>query len=71
MEMMQAHAISADPGTRETIVKGVFVAGDAGKIMQSLANAVASGAAVGAFVTHDLAADDVAAELASLTEKQA
>ena len=71
MEMMQAHAISADPGTRETIVKGVFVAGDAGKIMQSLANAVASGAAVGAFVTHDLAAADVAAELASLTEKQA
>jgi len=71
VEMMQSHVISADPGTRETTVKGVFVAGDAGKMMQSLANAVASGCAVGAFITHALCGDDVAAELASLTEMRA
>lgn len=71
VEMMQSRVISADPGTHETTVKGVFVAGDAGKEMPSLANAVASGSTVGAFITHDLCGDDVAAELASLTEKRA
>jgi thioredoxin reductase len=67
MEMMRAEVISITPGTFETTVKGVFVAGDAGKMMQSLANAVASGCSVGAFVTHELAAADVEAEVAAIS----
>lgn len=65
VQMMQMHAISADPSTCETTVKGVFAVGDAGKMMQSLPNAVASGCAAGAFIAHALCGEDVAAELAA------
>lgn len=69
MEMMRARVISIAPGTFETTVKGVFAAGDAGRMMQSLTNAASSGAAVGAFVTHELAAGDIEAELSSLSKR--
>lgn len=66
MEMMRAEVISITPGTFETTVKGVFAAGDAGKMIQSLANAASSGSTVGAFVTHELASADMEAEISCL-----
>lgn len=72
VEMMQAYMISADSMTRETTVKGVFAAGDAGRQLgptQSLPNAVATGSNAGAFMNHALAVDDVAAELATLARE--
>jgi thioredoxin reductase len=69
VEMMQAYMISAEPMTRETTVKGVYAAGDAGKQVrqtQSLPNAVASGSNVGVFMNHALATEDTEAELAAL-----
>lgn len=70
VEMMRSYMISADPMTRETTVKGVYAAGDAGKQIgptQSLPNSVASGANAGAFVNHALASEDIAAELDRVT----
>jgi thioredoxin reductase len=70
-EMIRSYMISADM-TRETTVKGVYAAGDAGKqigLPQSLPNSVAVGSNAGAFINYALASDDVAAELSSLVER--
>jgi thioredoxin reductase len=66
VEMAKSYMISTDAMTQETTVKGVFAAGDAGRSMQSLPAAVASGTNAGAFMNYTLASDDVASELASV-----
>ena len=65
VEMAKSYVISTNSMTQETTVKGVFAAGDAGRSMQSLPAAVASGTNAGAFINYTLASDDVAAELAA------
>lgn len=54
--------VKSDPATRETIVGGVYVAGDAGNPFQSMSAlmAAASGANAAFFVNHSLVADEVA-----------
>ncbi|QYJ15223.1 Thioredoxin reductase [Rubrobacter xylanophilus DSM 9941] len=65
--MMRGYTISVDPMTRETSVKGVFAAGDAGiPPAQSLPNAVATGANAATFINYALASDDVAEELSGV-----
>lgn len=66
VEMMRSYGISTDTMC-ETTVKGVYAAGDAGRAMQSLPNAVATGSNAGAFMNHALASDDVAAALAAIS----
>lgn len=64
IEMMRVETVKADPMTRESTVKGVFIAGDASvPPAQSLANSVATGSNAGAFMAHTLSAEDAAAEL--------
>lgn len=57
--------IKSDPMTGETSVPGVFVAGDAGTMMQGAIMAAAAGATAAAFLNHSLITDDAEAELAS------
>lgn len=67
VEMMRAYTISTDPMTRETSVKGVYAAGDAGiPPAQSLPNSVATGSNAGAFINYALASDDIELEVASV-----
>lgn len=70
IEAMLAYTITAEPTTRETTVKGVFAAGDAGiPPAQSLPNSVATGSNAGAFINHTLCVDDIEAELELLIKK--
>ncbi len=55
--------IKSDPTTRETTVPGVFVAGDAGTMMQGAIMAAASGAGAAAFLNHALIFEDTEAEV--------
>ena len=57
--------IKGDPVTRETTVPGVFVAGDAGTMMQGAVMAAASGAGAAAFLNHALISEDTEAEVAT------
>jgi thioredoxin reductase len=50
--------VKSDPTTRETTVRGVYVAGDAGSIMQGAIMAAASGASAAAFLNHALCSED-------------
>jgi thioredoxin reductase len=54
--------VKGDPMTRETSVPGVYVAGDAGTMLQGAIMAAASGASAAAFLNHSLISED--AELA-------
>ncbi len=54
--------VKGDPMTRETSVPGVYVAGDAGTVLQGAIMAAASGASAAAFLNHSLISED--AELA-------
>jgi thioredoxin reductase len=60
--------IKSDPTTKETTVPGVFVAGDAGTMLQGAIMAASSGAGAAAFLNHSLIAEDVEAELAAQRE---
>jgi thioredoxin reductase len=53
--------VKGDSMTRETTVPGVYVAGDAGTMMQGAIMAAASGANAAAFLNHALISDDAAA----------
>jgi thioredoxin reductase len=55
--------VKADQMTRETTVPGVYVAGDAGTMLQGAIMAAASGASAAAFINHSLIAEE--AELAA------
>ena len=55
--------VKGDPMTRETSVPGVYVAGDAGTMLQGAIMAAASGASAAAFLNHSLISED--AELAA------
>ena len=57
--------VRKDPMTNETSVPGVYVAGDSGSMLQSVALAVASGANAAAFLNRSLCVDDAEAEIAS------
>ena len=57
--------VKGDPMTRETTVPGVYVAGDAGTMLQGAIMAASSGAAAAAFLNRALATEDVEAELAA------
>jgi thioredoxin reductase len=57
--------VKADPMTGETSVPGVYVAGDAGSPLQSVALAAASGANAAAFLNHALCGEDAEAEASS------
>ena len=46
--------VKNDPTTKETTVPGVYVAGDAGTMIQAAIVAAASGAAAAAFINHSL-----------------
>ncbi len=56
--------VKSDPTTRETTVRGVYVAGDAGSIMQGAIMAAASGATAAAFLNHALCGEDAEARVA-------
>ena len=56
--------VKGDPMTKETTVPGVYVAGDAGTMLQGAIMAAASGAAAASFANHALAKEDIEAELA-------
>jgi len=56
--------VKSDPTTRETTVRGVYVAGDAGSIMQGAIMAAASGATAAAFLNHALCGEDAEATVA-------
>jgi thioredoxin reductase len=58
-----SEVVKADPLTNETSVPGVYVAGDAGSPLQSVALAAASGANAAAFLNHALCAEDAEAEI--------
>ena len=51
--------VKGDPMTRETTVPGVYVAGDAGTVLQGAIMAAAAGASAAAFINHSLVAQDV------------
>ena len=53
--------VKSDPTTKETTVTGVFVAGDAGTMLQGAIMAAASGAGAAAFINHALCAEDAEA----------
>lgn len=53
--------VKADPMTGETSVPGIYVAGDAGSMLQSVALASASGANAAAFLNHALCGEDAEA----------
>jgi thioredoxin reductase len=55
--------VKADPMTRETSVPGVYVAGDAGTMLQGAIMAASSGASAAAFINHSLISEE--AELAA------
>ena len=57
-----AQVVKAEPMTGETSVPGVYVAGDAGTLPQSVANAASSGANAAAFLNHTLCGEDAEAE---------
>lgn len=57
--------VKSDPTTRETTVPGVFVAGDAGTMLQGAIMAAASGAGAAAFLNHALIFEDTEAEVAT------
>ena len=57
--------VRKDPMTNETSVPGVYVAGDSGSMLQSVALAVASGANAAAFLNHALCSADAESEIAS------
>ncbi len=57
--------VKKDPMTNETSVPGVYVAGDSGSMLQSVALAVASGANAAAFLNRSLCVEDAEAESAS------
>ena len=57
--------VEGDPMTRETTVPGVYVAGDAGTMLQGAVMAASGGAAAAAFLNRALATEDVEAELAA------
>jgi thioredoxin reductase len=57
--------VKADPMTNETSVPGVYVAGDAGSPLQSVALAAASGANAAAFLNHALCDEDAEVEVSS------
>jgi thioredoxin reductase len=57
--------VKADPMTGETNVPGVYVAGDAGSMLQSVALAASSGANAAAFLNHALCGEDAEEELPS------
>ena len=62
---MLPEAVKADPMSMATSVPGVYVAGDAGAMMQSIVMAAAAGTSAGAFLNHVLSAEDAAAEAAA------
>lgn len=57
--------VRSDPTTKETTVPGVYVAGDAGTMLQGAIMAASSGATAAAFVNHSLVWEDAEAEVAS------
>jgi thioredoxin reductase len=57
--------VKNDPMTRETTVPGVYVAGDAGTMLQGAIMAAASGATAAAMINHALVAEDLEARSAS------
>ena len=63
--------VTTDRITRQTSVPGVFVAGDAGTPMQSIALAAASGAAAAAFINHALCGEDAEADAAVGARREA
>jgi thioredoxin reductase len=60
-----AAVVKADPMTGETGVPGVYVAGDAGFLPQSVVLAASSGAKAAAFLNHTLGDEDADAEVSS------
>lgn len=58
-------AVKTDPMSMATSVPGVYVAGDAGAMLQSIVMAAAAGTSAGAFLNHALSAEDAAADAAS------
>jgi thioredoxin reductase len=50
--------VKADQMTRETTVPGVYVAGDAGTMLQGAIMAAASGASAAAFINHSLISEE-------------
>jgi thioredoxin reductase len=62
--------VRSDPMSRETTVPGVYVAGDAGTMLQGAIMAAASGATAASFANHALAKDDIEAELAAAPAAQ-
>jgi thioredoxin reductase len=58
VEIGHARVIQSDPTTKETAVKGVYVAGDAGEPIQSAIVAAASGARAAYFINHALCSED-------------
>ncbi len=57
--------VHGDPMTRETTVPGVYVAGDAGTMLQGAIMAAASGATAATFINHALIQWDTETELAA------
>jgi thioredoxin reductase len=53
--------VKGDPMTRETTVPGVYVAGDAGTMLQGAIMAASSGASAAAFLNHSLISEDAGA----------
>ena len=50
--------VKNDPTTKETTIAGVYVAGDAGTMIQAAITAAASGAVAAAFINHALVTQD-------------
>ncbi|MGH3145473.1 MAG: NAD(P)/FAD-dependent oxidoreductase [Rubrobacter sp.] len=65
---LSSAVVKGDPTTKETTVPGVFVAGDAGTMLQGAIMAAASGATAAAFANHALATEDTEADLAARHE---
>jgi thioredoxin reductase len=61
----KARVVTHHPMTKETTVRGVYVAGDAGSAIQSVVVAAASGATTAYFVNHDLSMQDADAAVAA------
>jgi thioredoxin reductase len=51
---LPATVVKSDPMTRETTVPGVYVAGDAGTMLQGAIMAASAGASAAAFINHSL-----------------
>jgi thioredoxin reductase len=63
VEFGPVRRVESDATTKETNVKGVYVAGDAGEPIQSVIVAASSGARAAYFINHTLCSEDVEAEI--------